>query len=139
MDLGPASFSTQEWAAPPLSELEADGALSLTNRSTRHAADSRARRRSLPVVLTPLVGRGDQVRQVIELLEGEAGMVTLTGTGGVGKTRLALAVAAAMAEHAATEVCLVELAAISDPALVAAAVGAELGLREPSWGRGSIE
>jgi hypothetical protein len=45
----------------------------------------------LPAELTPLIGRAAQVQQTLELLDGPARLVTLTGPGGVGKTRLALA------------------------------------------------
>jgi non-specific serine/threonine protein kinase len=139
MDLGPSSFSSQEWAAPPLAHLEADAAPAPTSRATAQPATGPGQRGWLPAELTPLVGRGDQVQQVLELLQGSARLVTLTGTGGVGKTRLALAVATALVRYAGTPVCLVALAAIRDPAFVAGVVAAELGLREPVGGGRGID
>jgi predicted ATPase/DNA-binding SARP family transcriptional activator len=75
---------------------------------------------------TSFVGRERDLTQVRELLAA-ARLVTLVGPGGVGKTRLAAEVAAGW--HAADGVWLAELAAITDPAEVSAAVCAALGLR----------
>ncbi len=83
---------------------------------------------ALPAQLTSFVGRDAELRQVAELLE-RARLVTLTGTGGTGKTRLALEVAAAQAGP----VAFVELAPHGGGA-VAGAVLAALGLRESSRG-----
>ena len=85
--------------------------------------------RRLPCPLTRLIGRQSDIETVVAFLDRER-LVTLTGSGGVGKTRLAIAVA----EHTATEypdgVWFVELASLSDPALVPDAVGSVLGIRE---------
>jgi non-specific serine/threonine protein kinase len=86
-------------------------------------------RQNLPEQLTSLVGRVREVADVQTLLEG-ARLVTLTGAGGVGKTRLALAVAAELVVQYADGVWLAELAALADPALVSQAVAGVLGLRE---------
>ena len=82
-----------------------------------------------PVVLTSFVGRAGPTREVAGLL-GEGRLVTVTGPGGVGKTRLAGEVAQRMAGRFADGAWLVELAPVGDPALVPAVVAAVLGVRE---------
>ena len=82
-----------------------------------------------PAVLTSFVGRAGPVREVAGLL-GECRLVTVTGPGGVGKTRLAGEVARQVAGRFADGVWLVELAPVGDPALVPAVVAAALGVRE---------
>jgi DNA-binding SARP family transcriptional activator len=82
----------------------------------------------LSVPLTSFVGRGREVGQVVDLLT-HARMVTLTGAGGSGKTRLAVEVAAKRAESV-DGVWLVELAGLTDPSLVPQAVASALGLHE---------
>ena len=80
--------------------------------------------------LTSFVGRAGQVDEVAALLD-EYRLVTVTGPGGVGKTRLAGEVARRVAGRFADGVWLVELAAVQEPALVPAAVAVALGLRQP--------
>jgi predicted ATPase/DNA-binding SARP family transcriptional activator len=86
-------------------------------------------RASLPHYLTPFIGRQTEVTDVCRLLAGHR-LVTLTGPGGCGKTRLALAVAAEMADHFSDGICLAELAALVDPDLTLATVAAALDLRQ---------
>ncbi len=81
----------------------------------------------LPPDVTSFIGRAGQIRAVTELL-ARTRLVTLTGPGGVGKTRLALRTAHGLAPAHADEVALVELAELSDPRLVTGAVAAALGL-----------
>ena len=82
-----------------------------------------------PVVLTTFVGREQAVREVAGLLEGYR-LVTVTGPGGVGKTRLADEVAGQPTGRFADGVWLAELAPVRDPARVASAVAVALGVRE---------
>ena len=85
----------------------------------------------LPLSLTRLIGREQEVTALSALLRsGESRLVTLTGPGGMGKTRLALAVANSLAGGFADGVVFVDLAPVRDPALVAAAVATALGIRE---------
>jgi predicted ATPase/transcriptional regulator with XRE-family HTH domain len=75
------------------------------------------------LVLTPLVGRDQEVANVCSLLfQMPIRLLTLTGMGGVGKTRLALQVADRLMQHFAHGACFVSLAAINDPALVLPAI-----------------
>jgi predicted ATPase/class 3 adenylate cyclase/DNA-binding CsgD family transcriptional regulator len=85
-----------------------------------------AHRHNLPVQLTPLIGREGDVAALQQLLDHER-LVTLTGSGGVGKTRLALAVAAEVVERFSGGVWFVELAGVADHAGVGSAVLAALG------------
>jgi predicted ATPase/DNA-binding CsgD family transcriptional regulator len=87
-------------------------------------------RPQLPVETTGLVGREAELAHLGALLE-QARLVTVTGPGGVGKTRLALRAAATAAGDFADGACLVELAAVHDPALLPYAVARALGLAEP--------
>src|SRR5215471_7312508 len=80
-------------------------------------------------VLTSFVGRAAAVDQVADLL-GEGRLVTVTGPGGVGKTRLAGEVARAVAGRFADGVWLAEVAAVADPAQVAPVIAVTLGVRE---------
>jgi predicted ATPase len=82
-----------------------------------------------PAVLTSFVGRDGPAREVAGLL-GERRLVTVTGPGGVGKTRLAGQVARAVAGRFADGAWLAELAPVSDPAQVPGVVAAALGVRE---------
>ena len=83
--------------------------------------------------LTSFVGRAGAVAEVAGLLE-ERRLVTVTGPGGSGKTRLAAEVAGRVAGWFADGVWLAELAAVRDPAQVASVVAAVLGVRERPGG-----
>jgi class 3 adenylate cyclase len=86
-------------------------------------------RSNLPVQATSFIGREREQAEVAALLE-RARLVTLTGAGGCGKTRLALAAAAGLLDQYRDGVWLVELAALADPALVVRVVAKTLGVRE---------
>jgi predicted ATPase/DNA-binding NarL/FixJ family response regulator len=86
---------------------------------------------SLPQPLSSFIGRAAAIRAVLSLLEAPAVRVlTLTGPGGIGKTRLALAAADAARDRFPDGVAFVELAAVSRPDRVLPAICQTLGLRE---------
>src|SRR5215217_6738040 len=90
-----------------------------------------ARINNLPAQPTPLVGRERELREVCGLLsEKEVRLLTLTGPGGIGKTRLGLQVAAELLNEFEDGVFFVALAPITDPALVASAIAEALGVVE---------
>ena len=84
---------------------------------------------NLPLQLTSFVGRRQEISEIGKLLVSTR-LLTLTGPGGVGKTRLGLAVAAAVLDDFEDGVWWVELASLSDPQLVAQEVVLALGLHE---------
>ena len=85
----------------------------------------------LPLPRTPLVGREKELVAVQQLLRSEnARLTSLTGAGGSGKTRLALAVAAEMAGEFSGGVYFVSLASIADPGMVAPAIAKVMGVRQ---------
>ena len=92
---------------------------------------SAARSPNLPAPLTPLVGREREVAVLVDLLSrDDVRLLTLTGPGGVGKTRLALAVAHALTDAFADGVRFVSLASVLDPVHVPFTVARALGLHD---------
>ncbi len=85
------------------------------------------RRGNLPAATTALVGRAVLLPEVVDLVRANP-LVTLSGVGGVGKTRLALAVAAELADEFPDGVWFVELASVGDPASVPEAIATALGV-----------
>src|SRR5579862_5999957 len=80
----------------------------------------------LPVQATPLIGRERELAELMTLADSSR-LITLTGTGGTGKTRLALAFAAGLADRYPDGVWWVPLAMVSEARLVPAAIAAALG------------
>ncbi|MFI5835858.1 ATP-binding protein [Micromonospora sp. NPDC051300] len=95
----------------------------LTGRNAAHPAPV------LPAPLTPFVGRARERAELTELIRAHR-QVSAVGPGGVGKTRLALAVAAQTAGEHPDGVWFVDLVPVADPAMVATAVAVALGLGE---------
>lgn len=110
-----------------------DLAVLLTARFTpgRSVPGASDRFAPLPMPRSAMLGREGELAQLQALLEQpEAGLVTVTGPGGVGKTTLALHAAAAVAPAFADGAVFVSLAALSDPAAIVPAVAAALGVGE---------
>jgi predicted ATPase len=100
----------------------------LAEASTR---PSEFRPNNLPVQRTAFIGREQEAAALCQLLSrADVQLVTLTGPGGIGKTRLALQVAAAAAAEFPAGVCFVPLSAVSDPTLIASTIAQALGARE---------
>lgn len=109
-DLGPAKF--------------ADGAAPAAVEDRQHA---------LPVPATPLVGRDAEVAAALALMErADLRLLTLTGPGGTGKTRLALELLAQIAARGASEVFFVPLAPLRDPSLLLDTIARVCGVRSAS-------
>ncbi len=86
---------------------------------------------NLPIQFTPFIGREQEVSAVQHLLQRESvRLLTLTGPGGTGKTRMALQVAAELSEVFLDGVFFVNLAPISDPALVVPTIAQTLHIKE---------
>jgi predicted ATPase/class 3 adenylate cyclase len=92
---------------------------------------------NLPAQLSTFIGRTRELSEVRALVESLR-MVTLTGAGGCGKTRLSLQVAAELLDGSGDGVWLVELAAVADPDAVPSAIAEALGIA-PQAGRAALE
>jgi transcriptional regulator with XRE-family HTH domain len=101
--------------------------------AARSASPEEAPPHSVPTPLTSFIGRVHEVADLMSLL-AEARLITLTGSGGCGKTRLALEVAKTARDRFPGGIWVVELAPLADPAAVAGTVAATLGMREQSGG-----
>lgn len=85
---------------------------------------------TLPPQPTSFLGREREVAEVVDLIRGGTRLVTLTGAGGTGKTRLAIRAASELLEDFADGVVFVSLAPLSDPDLVPTAIAEALRIRE---------
>lgn len=117
--LARASGTTEEWT-----QLQA----SAPTLSVKH---------NLPLQLTSFVGRQEEIAEVRHLIAGGR-LLTLTGPGGIGKTRLALQVANELLDNYQDGVWWVDLAPLADPTLVPQEVASVLGVRELQ-GRSLVE
>ena len=88
-----------------------------------------ARPNNLPVQLSGFIGRADEIKHAKELLKDNR-LLTLTGFGGLGKTRFSLQVAADLIDEFANGVWFVDLAAVSNPVFLAITIINDLGLKE---------
>ncbi|MFE3001709.1 protein kinase [Nocardia sp. NPDC059246] len=108
-----------------------------TSIPSRSSVELQGSTGNLPRELTSFVDRRSQVSEVKNLLSGSC-LVTLTGIGGVGKSRLALRVAHKLGRNFADGVWLIELAELRDPSLLVDVVAGALGVRQQA-GRPMLE
>jgi predicted ATPase/Tfp pilus assembly protein PilF/transcriptional regulator with XRE-family HTH domain len=124
-NLNAGSFALDEWKAAPLAELEQDAASAVA----RPVAT--AQKHNLPPQMTALVGRETEVELVCELLQNpETRLLTMTGPGGIGKTRLALRAASELLPHFADGAYFVGLDTVSDYRLIPFVIAQTLGVKE---------
>lgn len=105
--------------------------ITLAQQTARHTAESpndASPSHVLPQPQTRLVGRAHEIAELTRHITTQR-LVTLTGSGGVGKTRLAVEVCRAVAATGIQPISFVELAPVSDPGLVATALCATLGIQ----------
>jgi non-specific serine/threonine protein kinase len=95
----------------------------------RHKLEADGARHNLPVAVTSFIGRGQELTEIRTRID-HTRLLTLTGVGGCGKTRLALELARAVLHDYADGVWLVELGRLTDPNLVAATIATIVGARE---------
>jgi predicted ATPase len=142
MGIPPHAVPAAAWSVPPLAALRTDAGAPGPRRvpsrpgtqpwSGPVPADPASQRprlmpAPLPAPATPLIGRKRQLADVAAALANSR-LVTLTGVGGTGKTRLALQVARDAAGGLADGAAFVDLSSVGDPALLATAVARALGL-----------
>ena len=96
-----------------------------------HVSQSEPRPSNLPVPRTAFIGREHEAAALRQLLGREdVRLVTLTGPGGIGKTRLALQVAGEIGQQFPSGVCFVSLSVVGEPGLLASAIAQAVGVRE---------
>jgi predicted ATPase/DNA-binding XRE family transcriptional regulator len=118
-------------AALDLTGATRDALLKSARAPAHDAAVDELSRPALPLALTALLGRDSDLQTLrLWLADPTARLITLIGPGGVGKTRIALELARAIAEERATHVVFLGLASVRDPAFVAPAIAEALGLSD---------
>jgi predicted ATPase/DNA-binding SARP family transcriptional activator len=136
--LSPTARAQAAQPAPTGQEPPITGGMARTARTgwTNRPGASTARLTNLPAQLTSFVGREQELRRIAKLLS-EARLVTLTGPGGAGKTRLSVEASARLAEQQPDELCdgvwFVPLAPVRDALDVPQAVLTALGIQETAW------
>ena len=99
------------------------------SKTATHETGRASRRDNLPATITPFVGREREIEGLREAIAGRR-LVTLSGVGGIGKSRLALETVRSLVRKLPDGIWLVELASIQDPASVASRIGSVLDIRE---------
>jgi len=117
------------WVAPFEVEEATPGAAASAGDDAVRTSAPRPIGRGLPTPLTPFVGRQREVPSLVEAIEQHR-LVTATGPGGVGKTRLAIAAAMIAGDRRADGVAFVDLVEVSEPAMVVDAIATSVGVVE---------
>jgi predicted ATPase/DNA-binding SARP family transcriptional activator len=130
----PVTLAPQSTQATPTTSAQPETPATPASTATPAAATSNSRHRAghLPAQLTSFVGREDELERVGKQL-GDTRLVTLTGPGGAGKTRLALEAAALKAPELPDGAWFVPLAPVRDAGEIPATVLAALGIPELVW------
>jgi predicted ATPase len=89
----------------------------------------RLQRSAVPAPLTPTIGRRREIASVAALLRRGVRLVTITGTGGVGKSRIAVSVALELVVEQRGDVCFIQLASLADPRHLIATIAEHVGAR----------
>jgi predicted ATPase len=132
MGLKTDSFSNEEWSSPPLNRLEPVPHNNTPNTTLPHSPLPTAFISSLPTPCTPLLGREQHVQMLLKhLQQPHIRLLTLLGTGGVGKTRLALEIAHIARSDFADGAFFVPLATLHDVTLLPSTLVQVLHLTEP--------
>lgn len=118
------AMATYERCVQALLELDLE-----PSEKTRALANKRTAKLNIPIPLTSFIGRENELKEVASLFS-KSRLITLTGSGGVGKTRLAIQVIAEVLEIFPDGVWFLDLAPLNDPALVPNTLVSVLGLRE---------
>ena len=116
--------ATYERCIKALRELDLE-----TSEQTRALAFKRSSKLNIPIPLTSFIGREKELKEIVALFS-KSRLITLTGSGGVGKTRLAIQVVADVLDMFPDGVWFLDLAPLSDPALVPVTFANVLRLRE---------
>ena len=131
---GSASYKLFETAEELAALIRNDLAVLLAERFTATATalegDGVAAGETLPTRMTSFVGRDAELTEIAQLLTAGNRLVTLTGPGGIGKTRLAIEVAKLMGGDYGSGVAFVPLESVASAGLVLSAIGGALALRE---------
>jgi len=120
-----------EWVREIASALQQ---LGLTREDSQAVERPQLRKLALPAPPTEIIGRSHEVETALSLFRDGARLVTLTGPGGVGKTRLGLAVAERLTADEDLDACFVDLSTIVDPDVAGATIAAAVGVEETGGG-----
>jgi hypothetical protein len=107
------------------------------SEQTRTLALKRNSKLNIPIPLTSFIGREKELKEIVGLFS-KSRLITLTGSGGVGKTRLAIHMVADLLNRFLDGIWFLDLSPVSDPALVPSTLARLLGLREPTDGSISV-